>query len=533
MANELWSRYCSFYEKSFSEQLQYNDQKLKEHFEKWKSSKMSEHLCKGGVGKFEDIPLTTYDDYPFLHKFGEEIEKQEKTVPRSKGESLWDYYQRISRPLAPMLDGWLMEEYALCLKTSGSSGKPKWFAHGKTYLENCLVNTMPIVLFACSDGWGEPKIKEGATQLNMFAPLPYGSGMAAKAFEKYFNIMPPIQVLDDVTDMRKKIALVLKYVENGGLVDIMVGVPSTLKMVCDYFTDPERLWKDRYESMPPGIGKVVLYFKYLQSKSAKKYAKARDILPIKGLFISGWDGTIYLDYFRDQFGIEPFNLFAISDTLLPFMGRPHRKFDLFPNLTFVYMEFLTSKGEIKKINELTKNEVYELVTTTFGSCTIRYRLGDLFRVIDFEADGTPIFRFESRTVGLIDVYGYYRLSEALARDALSLAGFHSENWIICHETSPKEHVKFLLEKESDYTEKQMAGFLFDALRKIFPDFDKYSQDFMIKDPEEAIRVEYLKKGAFMRYMMRRQKEGVPFGQIKPPRVIGDKQRNLAELLRSV
>ena len=533
MNNELWTKYCSFYEKSFSEQAEHNERKLKEHFEKWKKTKLAKHLCPEGVDKYEDIPLTVYDDYPILHKFGEEMEKLENTVPRGKGEPMWDYYQRISRQVVPMLDGWMTDDYVLCLKTSGGSGKPKWIVHGKTYFENMQDCIIPMVLFACSDEWGKPKIGEGATVLNMCAPLPYGSGMAAKLLSDNFRIVPPVQVLDEVTDMRRKIALVLKCVEDGEPIDFLVGVPSTLKMVCEYFTNPQKLWKDRYESLPLGVAKIVMYIKYLQSKSRRSYDKASDILPIKGLVISGWDGTIYVDYFRDQFNVEPLNLYAISDLGMPLMGRPHRKFDLFPNLSNVYFEFLNSKGQVKKIHELTKNEVYELITTTFGSFVIRYRPKDYFRVIDFEDDGMPIFRFESRTIGMIDIYGYYGLSEALARDALSKVGFISENWLVCHEMLPKEHVKFLLEKEADYTGEQMVRLLFEALRKSFPDFENYVRDFKIKDPNEAIEVEYLKKGAFMRYTHKRQKEGVPFGQIKPPKIVAAEYHHLAELLRSV
>ena len=533
MHNELWTKYCSFFEKSFSEQVDHDEKKLKEHFEKWKKTKMAEDLCPEGVDKFEDIPLTKYEDYPILHKFGEEIEKMERTVPRRKDESLWDYYQRISKPVIPMLDGWLMDEYALCLKTSGSSGKPKWFVHGKSYLENCVDTIMALALFSSSDEEGNQKIEEGATVLNMFASIPYGSGMAAYSFAKIFNVMPSIQVLDEVTDMRKKMSLVLKYIEGGGPVDFMTGPPSVLKMVCEYYTNPQKLWKDRSESLSFGIGKIVLYLKSIQAKSGKKYDKTGDILPIKGLIVTGWDGTIYLDYLREQFNIEPFNLYAISDTCLPLMGRPHRKFDLIPNLLNIYLEFLNNKGAVKKIHELEKNEVYELVITTFGSITTRYRPEDSFRVTDFEDDGMPVFRFESRTISMIDIYGYYRLSEALARDALSRAGFVSENWAVCHEMSPKEHVKFMLEKEPDCTEEQMARLLFDALRELFPDFDNYVKAFKIKEPEEAIEVEYLKKGAFAKYVMRKQKEGVSLGQTKPPKIIATKHHDIADLLRSV
>ena len=46
---ELWDKYCSFYDKPFSEQLEYNKSKLKEHFERWKRTKMAEQICPNGV----------------------------------------------------------------------------------------------------------------------------------------------------------------------------------------------------------------------------------------------------------------------------------------------------------------------------------------------------------------------------------------------------------------------------------------------------------------------------------------------------
>ncbi len=533
MQNDLWTRYCSFYKKSFPEQVEENRKRLDGYVQRWRQSEAAGSLGKDGIGKFEDLPLTTYADYPYLAEFGEEMEKREKTVRRPKRETIWDYYQRISQPLAPTMTGWLTDEYAVCLKTSGSTAKPKWYAHGKPFLEAGMAAAVPIMLFACNDKWGDMNIRQGDTMLNAFAPLPFGSGMMAKMFDGLLKLMPPVSVLDNVPDMRKKIAMTLQYVEGGGRVDFMIGSPSSLKMFCDYFTSPEQLWKDRFDSFDLGIAKAVMYMKYLQAKSHRKYDRLKDILPAKGLLVAGWDGTVYLDYFREQFGIEPFNLYATSDSVLPMMGRPHRKFDLFPNLSNLYLEFLTAKGEVKKIQELTKNEVYEIVCTVFGSCTFRYRIGDVFRVIDFEADGTPIFRFESRTVGLIDVLNYYRISEALARDALCQSGFHSENWAICHDTNPKEGLRFLLEKETDYDEEHMSRLLFESLQNILPDFKTYVTDFKIKDPQEAVRVEYLKKGAFMRYMMRKLKQGVPFGQSKPPKVIANSQEGLANLLRTV
>ena len=137
----LSNKYCSFFDKDFSEQVEYNENKMQEYFKKWKNTKLAKQLCpKGmktkGFKKLEDVPLTDYSDYKILHKFGKEIEKLEKTVPRNNGELWLGYYDRISKQVAPMLDGWMVDEFAFCAKTSGTTGESKWFAHGKTFWEN-------------------------------------------------------------------------------------------------------------------------------------------------------------------------------------------------------------------------------------------------------------------------------------------------------------------------------------------------------------------------------------------------------------
>ena len=532
---DLWKKYCSFFEKDFSDQLEYNERKMREYFDKWKSTKMAKQLCPKGVEKFEDIPLTTYEDYPILHEFGAKVEHLSKTVPRKKGELLWDYYVRISKQVAPMLDGWMVDEYAFCLKTSGSGGEPKWFAHGKTYSENVMQGGPQVAIFACSDDWGTTEIKEGDRFLNLGALPPYGSAVGTKSFGVLLEAVPPAHVVDRIADMRKKMNLMYETVERGKRVTFTSSPASVLSLIAKYFVEPESLYRDRYQSMNPGMAKFVLYMKYLQSKlNGRRYGKANEVLPLKGFASTAWDGTIYLEYLRDQFNIEPFNLYAASDTLLPLMGRPHRKFDLFPNLQNGYFDFLADDDEIMKIDQLKKNHSYELVVTTFGSMTLRYRMGDLFRVIDIEDDGTPVFRFESRKTGMIDIYGYFRLSEAIVRDALHKIGMPAtDNWVVTQKLHPKEKVCILMEKEWEYSEVQAAKLIFEVLRKMNPDFESFVKDYQIKDCSEILEVEYLRKGAFMRYIMKKAKEGVPMGQIKTPKIIGPEKRELADLLRKI
>ena len=57
-------------------------------------------------------------------------------------------------------------------------------------------------------------------------------------------------------------------------------------------------------------------------------------------------------------------------------------------------------------------------------------------------------------------------------------------------------------------------------------------DFGIKDPSEAVKVEYLRPGAFLRYSMIKAKEGSPIGQYKAPKIIPSEKTEIYETLRS-
>jgi phenylacetate-coenzyme A ligase PaaK-like adenylate-forming protein len=535
-SEDLWGKYCSFFEKSFSEQLEHNEKKLKEYFEKWKKTKMAEHLCPKGVEKFEDIPLTTYEDYPILHKFGEEIEKLEKAVPRRKGELWRDYYDRISKQVAPMLEGWMADEYAFCAKTSGTTGEPKWFAHGETFLKNMTMDLLAAISISASDNWGETKLRPGDKLLNIMAPAPYVAGtVAVEVFAPVLKLVPPIEIIDNITDMRKKINITIKLIKAGEKLDVIGGIASPLKMICDYFKRPDELYKNYYQSMNFGIAKLILYFIYLRYKLAhKKPIRLKDIFSLKGVGAAGTEAKLYFNYLRDEFGIEPTQVYGSTELGFPFLGLPDRKGYLTPSPRSCYFEFLTDDGKIKRINELEKDSLYELVGTPFGSVLIRYQTGDLFRVIDFREDGLPIFDCEGKKAALLDFFGYFRISEAAITNTIVKAGLPSfDRWCIQKVTEPKEHICVLMEKGWDYTEKEAEEKIFEALREVLPDFQNYVRDFRVKDPSEIIKVEYLSKGAFMRYAMKKVKEGVPLGQIKFRKIIPTDKSEMAELLRRV
>ena len=106
-----------------------------------------------------------------------------------------------------------------------------------------------------------------------------------------------------------------------------------------------------------------------------------------------------------------------------------------------------------------------------------------------------------------------------------------ERWCVQKVMEPKEHICLLMERGWDYTEKEAAGRIFEALKETSPDFQNYVGDFRVMEPSEIIKVEYLSKGTFMRYAMKKMKEGVPLGQIKSAKVIPSHKPEMADLLR--
>ncbi len=532
---ELWQKYCGFFDKSFSEQVKYSEKKKEEYFKKWKSTKMARQLCPKGAKVFEDIPLTTYDDYPVLHKFGQRMEELEEAVSRNEGELWWDYYDRIGRQAASILDGWMVEDYALCVKSSGTTGGSKWFAHGRSYIKNVTKYSIASLIIGCSDDWGDTKIRKGDKVLAMMAPPPYGTAGATKAWNSLFSCVPPTEIMEETTDMRKKMNMVLKTIESGEGIDYVAALPQVLYLISQFLTTPARAFKDRYKSMHFGIGKVVLYIKYLQSKwNGPKEERVSEIASIKGLGIGATHYGLYLDLLKEQYGVDPNNIYVNSEAGVVMLGSLKCRHHFIPLLESNYLEFMTRDDEIKRIGELEKGIAYRLITTPFDSMLVRCDSGDLFRVVDFEQNGLPILSFESRVVSLIDIYGYLYLSEALASKVLIKAGLEATDaWAIAKLIEPTERLLLLMEKEWDYSEEEASRAVFNALKEISEDFRSLIRDFEIEQPSKFIEVEYLSKGAFMRYFMQRIKEGVPYGQMKPLKIINPEHSEVISRLREV
>jgi len=531
---DLWRKYCVFYEKSFSEQLEYNKERMNKYFEKWRKTDLAKMLCPD-VKSFKDVPITVYSDYPMLADFANRISEVTRRNPRREGELLWQYYMRIGREAGAFLDRYMAEPFYFCAKTTGTTGASKWVVYGRSFYENFTKGTTATIIIACSDNWGKTKLEDGDTALNVTAPVPYISGWGAVALQSHLKLLPPLEITDNLRDMRRKFLLLLKAIEKGKKIDVGGGIGSLFYMICKYFVNPEEFFGEYYRSMGFGIKKLLLLLKIgLLKLRGRKKRDIREYLPLKGVIVGGVNAQLYLEFFKREFRLEPLHGYGSTEAGNMMRGDPDRKSDLVPDLRTDYLEFKSEDGEIKDLDELKKDSVYDLIVTPFGSILFRYDMEDLFRVVDFRDDGMPVFAFEGRKETILDIYGYYRVTPHILVQALAKAGLKSsDRWAVAKLLEPKEHLCFLMEKTWEYSEKTAEQSIFNSLLEIHQDFRKYVKDFGIKEPSDAVRVEYLKPGAFMRYSALKAKMGAPLGQYKPPQIIPPSRIEIYETLRSV
>lgn len=539
--NDLWKKYCSFYEKDLSEQMDYNRKRMDASFRKWKKTDLGKMLCQKSIRRFQDVPLTAYDDYAMLDEFGRKIVEAIRRNPRRKGELFREYYDRIGREIGFSLNRYMTEPYHFCMKTTGTTGENKWIAHGKTFWKNFALGSMATAVVSCSDGWGETSLEVGDKCLNVTAPIPYISGWGALASQADLELIPPIEITDNLQDMKEKFSLMLRAIRRGEKISVGGGIGSMFYMICQHFVDPEEFYGEYYRSLGFGLKKMLLYLKLVQCRLGSKERKSiSDLMPLKGVLIAGVEARLYIDFFKEEFDLEPLHIYGSTEAGPLMRGDPDRKADLIPDLRTSYLEFQTEHGETRDLDELKRGEIYDLVVTPFGSMLFRYDMEDLLRVVDFRDDGMPIFAFESRKKTVIELYSRYTITPNVIALALSKAGLRSsEKWAVVKLLKPREHLHFVMEKTWPYSEREAEEIIFNSLMEVYGTVPQrgdvlrdYVSHFRIKNPSEVVTVEYLRPGAFLRYSMKRGKAGFPIGQYKPPKIIPTDRTEIYDVLRS-
>jgi phenylacetate-coenzyme A ligase PaaK-like adenylate-forming protein len=203
--------------------------------------------------------------------------------------------------------------------------------------------------------------------------------------------------------------ILLHALDNG--MDFVSSLPVVLAKIGDDLGNLSGEFKSYLKWHP--LAAIRIFKAIIKSKMKKHPVLPKDIWKVKGIICGGTDFSFYREKIYTAWGINPLDIYLSTETGFMAMQGWNKK-----GLTFLpysqFYEFIPEKELIKSendkeyrpatvlFNELETNNVYELVVTNFhGGPFLRYRIGDLIKVVSTQDDemrvNLPQIRFFNRT----------------------------------------------------------------------------------------------------------------------------------------
>jgi hypothetical protein len=502
--SELWQRHCSFIDLKLSEFMEIQNRLLLEQLELLGKCEIGKIIMKGHrprtVEEFRKVvPLTTYSDYqPYFST------KRDDVLP---------------------------EKPYTWLHTSGRSGEyTKWVpVSERRYNEMGMMCFAALVFCSCRDH-GEINIAVKDKWLYALAPPPYISGTWARFIEQYYPLtfLPPLDEAEkmsfnDTVQKATKLAM-----EKG--IDLFGGMPSVLIAVANKFsegTGNSNIIK--LLNNPPILFRMARGI--LRSKMAGRKLLPRDLWTLKGILAGGAGTSIYRERIKEMWGRYPLDMYTFTEGgMIAVQTWDYRGMTFFPSLN--YFEFISEKDSkilqrdptysppTLLLDEIETNKNYELVITNFlGGAMIRYRVGDMIRVIAPRNDklniDIPQIVFYSRADNILDIAGFTRLTEKTIWQAIENMGMTYKDWTSRIENQEQPVLSIYLELDTkDQSAEEIARKIHQQLKILDSDYDSVESLLGMK----PVKVTLLTPGSFQNYAETRQAAGSGQGQLKPPHI---------------
>jgi len=485
---DLWSRYCGFIDLDIPLFMKIQEELLLEQLRLLHASKLGRKFlgdtAPESASEFrETVPLTTYSDYvEILNK------KDESALP--------------AKPLF-----WAM-----------TTGKPdeydeKWAPYPyKMVLNNARAFLGAVIM---STAYGRGKFKFGYRKQFLYgmAPLPYITGTIPYGlkYEYEFDYLPPYESAEKMSFGKRNLTGFELGFQKG--IDYFFGVASVLVKVGDSFSNYLRTLKSL--SLVKQPKKFLLLSKaYLKSRLFGRDILPRDVWKLTGIVCGGIDSALYADRIEYFWGKKPLELYGGTEIGIVAFQAWNRK-----GMTFVpytnFLEFipwqehernrLDPKYQPKTVllNDLKAGELYEVVITSLnGGAFVRYRIGDLIKVISSSDDeikiNLPQVKFENRTEDVIDIAGFTRLTERVIWQSLINAKIQFKDWIAVKEISKKEREPFVHIYaeivDNSLSESYIEELIHNSLKELDHDYKDYEQ--MIG--RKPFKFTLVPKGIFLR-----------------------------------
>jgi len=500
---KIWQRYCGFFDFSIKEFMDIQNTLLLEQLELISQNPLHKEILKADIpNTIEEfrklVPLTTYDNYaPYLGNCKEDF---------------------------------LLEKPCCWGRTSGRGGKPKWVPYTQKAIDWLGRVSITTLILACASKKGEVNIGDGIRVMQNVPPRPYFTGIGAWVLTQQMDIkmIPPTDKYEN-QPFEKKIEDGFKMALHTG-VDILGSLTTILIKMGERFTEQSKGLKISRDMLhPKTMSRLIQAF--LRSKKEKRAILPKDLWPLKGLLCYGMDTNIYKQQIIHYWGKEPLELYGCTEVGMIAIQAWNKKWLTFSPFA-VFLEFIPEEEWLKNrednsyqpptilMDEVEPGKLYEIIITSFhGMPFLRYRLGDLIRIISLEDKEAgiklPQMMFESRADSIIDISGFTRLDEKMIWQAIANTGMPHEDWAARKESAlDKPVIHIYIEPKDSIDAKDLECSIHEQLKSLDKDYNNLENMLGIK----PIRVTTLSKGSFQNYLEEKRKAGAELAHFKPPHI---------------
>ena len=498
---KLWLKYCGFLDLHIKEFMTIQKTLLYDEIDLFQKSELGKKIigsqkCNNLDDFRKNVPFTDYHDYqPYF-------DEKDETV--------------------------LAEKPVFWARTSGYSGKIKWIPYTQENIRILADNTLSAFILSSANNRGEVKLRPGSRVVLNLPSVPYTTGVMGYAVEERF-LYHPIPPLDKAEQMEFE-----ERIEEGFYtalrsgIDYAASLAVVLNKLGGSFGSLENDSAVSFKTLHP-IAAIRLILATIKARMANRRIIPKDLWQIKGLVCGGIDTAIYQDDIANNWGIKPLDVYLATESCFIAMQNWNKKgMTLVPYSNFY--EFIPEEEILKSkrdeyykpstvlTDELEVDKIYEIVITNFhGGSLVRYRIGDLIRIIsigDEETGSTlPQIVFQSRADEIIDLNRFVHLNEKEIWTAIQNTYLPYEDWTVRKERSEKNPLLHIyLELNSNHhDDHSVASLINDQLMNMRNDFQYLKEvvDFV------PIKVTLLNRGTFHEYRKTKQSEGLGVAYFKP------------------
>lgn len=470
---EIWQRYCGFLDLAIDEFMEIQEHLLMEQLELAVDSSLGKNIMGDNRPKSLEefrrvIPLSTYKDYvPYLDNYD---------------------------------DRFLAVKPAYWIHTSWTKGSYKWVPWTPRFDEVSCGDIIAAFILASATRKGEIRLKPNDKVLLTLPPRPFASASLALSMIQRSSLQPILSVEEaEEATLDKKIerefheALVKD-------IDFVICMSSILSHTTSEYTRLSSMIKPSWRLLLKLHRKVL--FRLIRSFLMRRSVNGlfpKDLWSPKAIIGWGTDTSMYHDELLEKWGKPLYQFYACSEGgFLATQSWNRKGLVFFPDSAF--LEFLpqddAASPETLLLNELEPGKQYELVITSFyGMPFIRYRLGDLIRVVSLADDDAgiklPQIAIDGRIDQIVDLFSIARLDEDTISQAIDDLNAECKGWVARKEydhSEPVLHLYIELEGETD----DLPHRIHRRLRAI----DRHYREAVHTMKANPIRVTCLPKGSF-------------------------------------